>query len=381
VTSPLQALRARAISQTLFAQTSLRDAMHRLAFVQADPIRAPARAQDLILRQRVAGYRAGDLEREYPNLNIEEGLLYAYGFLERPLWQLRHPPNLARLPRLEKRILDAVQRLGSVHPDDLRAEFGRKRALNAWGQYSSVAKLALENLHRRGLIRVARRDSGIRVYELCPPPPEIPAPEEVFRRLVLCVANILAPISEPSLRSACAGLKRSIARLEPARATLRALVDTGALQQAVIDGETYLWPVPEQEPQPQPANRAGGAAIARAAAGTATAAVDEPTLYLLAPFDPIVWDRRRFEHLWGWAYRFEAYTPVAKRQRGYYALPMLWRERVIGWANLQVVAGSLNVELGFVAKRPAGAPFRRALEAELERLRAFLALSGPDAGG
>ena len=45
---------------------------------------------------------------------------------------------------------------------------------------------------------------------------------------------------------------------------------------------------------------------------------------LLAPFDPVVWDRRRFEVFWGWAYRFEAYTPAPKRVRGYYALPLMW---------------------------------------------------------
>ena len=54
----------------------------------------------------------------------------------------------------------------------------------------------------------------------------------------------------------------------------------------------------------------------------------------LAPFDPVVWDRRRFELFWGWAYRFEAYTPVRKRKLGYYALPLLWRDEVLGWANL-----------------------------------------------
>ncbi len=57
----------------------------------------------------------------------------------------------------------------------------------------------------------------------------------------------------------------------------------------------------------------------------------------LAPFDPVVWDRRRFEHLWGWPYRFEAYTPSAKRIRGYYAMPLLWCDRVIGWANAGIV--------------------------------------------
>ena len=55
---------------------------------------------------------------------------------------------------------------------------------------------------------------------------------------------------------------------------------------------------------------------------------------LLAPFDPLVWDRRRFELLWGWAYRFEAYTPAPKRKLGYYALPLLFRDRWIGWANV-----------------------------------------------
>ena len=60
---------------------------------------------------------------------------------------------------------------------------------------------------------------------------------------------------------------------------------------------------------------------------------------LLTPFDPIVWDRRRFELLWGWAYRFEAYTPVAKRKLGYYALPMLWREHVMDPAIALVAVG------------------------------------------
>src|ERR1041384_2814593 len=82
-------------------------ALTRMGFVQADPIRAPARAQDLILRLRVAGYRAGDLERRYPALNIEEGFLYAYGFLLGPLWQPRPPPNPARLTAFERRLLAA----------------------------------------------------------------------------------------------------------------------------------------------------------------------------------------------------------------------------------------------------------------------------------
>ena len=57
---------------------------------------------------------------------------------------------------------------------------------------------------------------------------------------------------------------------------------------------------------------------------------------LLAPFDPLVWDRRKFELLWGWAVPFRSLYAGAKRKLGYYALPLLWREHVIGWANVSV---------------------------------------------
>ena len=66
------ALRRHAIARSLFAPQALPAAVRRLGFVQADPLRAPARAQDLILFQRVRGYRAGDLERGYERLGLEE---------------------------------------------------------------------------------------------------------------------------------------------------------------------------------------------------------------------------------------------------------------------------------------------------------------------
>jgi uncharacterized protein YcaQ len=95
---------------------------------------------------------------------------------------------------------------------------------------------------------------------------------------------------------------------------------------------------------------------------------------LLTPFDPVVWDRRRFEILWGWAYRFEAYTPAHKRMLGYYALPLLWRDRVIGWGNVSVKNATLQADLGYVGSQPRDRAFRRALEEELDRVRIFLDL-------
>jgi uncharacterized protein YcaQ len=94
----------------------------------------------------------------------------------------------------------------------------------------------------------------------------------------------------------------------------------------------------------------------------------EDRVRLLAPFDPVVWDRDRFKLFWGWEYRLEAYTPPAKRRFGYYALPLLWRDDVIGWANAAKVNGTLRVTAGFAKTRPRGPAFRRALEAEVDAL-------------
>jgi uncharacterized protein YcaQ len=105
-----------------------------------------------------------------------------------------------------------------------------------------------------------------------------------------------------------------------------------------------------------------------------TAAETENVVRLLAPFDPVVHDRTRFEMLWGWSYRFEAYTPAKKRKLGYYALPLLWRDRVIGWANLSIKNGGLVHDLGYVSNPPRDRVFKRELDAELNRMRHFLRL-------
>src|SRR3981189_2222838 len=87
----LDDLRVFAAARSFFTPTTLKRAVHRLGFVQADPIRAPARAQDLILRHRVKDYRAGDLERRYTKLGVEEDFFVTYGFVTKSLQALMHP--------------------------------------------------------------------------------------------------------------------------------------------------------------------------------------------------------------------------------------------------------------------------------------------------
>jgi uncharacterized protein YcaQ len=100
----------------------------------------------------------------------------------------------------------------------------------------------------------------------------------------------------------------------------------------------------------------------------------QESVRLLAPFDPVVRDRARFQLLWNWEYRFEAYTPASQRRLGYYAMPLLWREQVIGWGNLSVKANALQSEFGYVGPQPRDRAFKRELDAELDRIRAFLNL-------
>jgi uncharacterized protein YcaQ len=119
-----------------------------------------------------------------------------------------------------------------------------------------------------------------------------------------------------------------------------------------VDGVDWYWPAEEAAARPAP----------------------QDTVRLLTPFDPVVRDRARFELLWGWVYRFEAYTPAPERKRGYYALPLLWRDRVIGWGNLAVKNGELKSQFGYVESPPRDRAFKRELGAELDRMRAFLGL-------
>lgn len=64
---------------------------------------------------------------------------------------------------------------------------------------------------------------------------------------------------------------------------------------------------------------------------------------------------------------------MKKRKLGYYALPLLWRDRVVGWGNLAVKDGTLEAEFGYIDSRPLrDQEFKRALDAEVERIRTFL---------
>jgi hypothetical protein len=353
-------LRRHAVTRSLFPPTSLSSTLDALGFVQADPIRAPARAQDLTLRHRVTNYHAGDLDRHYARLAVHEDVFINYGFVADRVFRLMHPRRGRALwttarARHVTRLLEFIRARGAVHPRQVDDHFSLGTVTNYWGGSSSATTHLLDAMHYRGLLRVVRREAGIRIYGLHEHDParlDVPERRRRLDALVDVVVNVYAPLPAVSLSYAVRRLRYAVPQWSSEI--------TGALHRAKqrlaharVGGVDWYWPAGEQPEAAQP----------------------DDAVRLLAPFDPVVWDRKRFELLWNWPYRFEAYTPVPKRKWGYYALPLLWRDRVVGWANAAVMGRTLTMDVGYVAgKAPRDRGFRRALADERDRLAAFLDL-------
>jgi uncharacterized protein len=357
----LDDLRRHAIERSLFTPTTLPLAMARLGFVQADPLRAPARAQDLTLRHRVVDYVAGDLEPHYPTLSIEEDFFVNYGFLGAAHHALMHPRRArvrwskARQAKADA-VLAFVREHGVVHPREVDAQFDHGKITNWFGGSSNATTELLDAMHYRGLLRVARRDAGTRVYSARAPWP--PHGDRALVRarmdaLVDLIVSTYAPLPAATLGQLVHRLRMAAPQFAVDRP--RALAHAKKrLGHARVDGTDWYWPADEDPAAAQP--------------------LADGRVWLLAPFDPLVWDRLRFERFWGWPYRFEAYTPAAKRRLGHYALPLLWREQVVGWANVSVEGAVMRPEVGFVGPRIADPAFVRAMDDELHRLHRFLGL-------
>jgi uncharacterized protein len=351
----LEQLRHHAIARSFFPPTSLERAIHQLGFVQADPIRSPTRAQDLTLRHRVIGYQAGDLERQYASLPIEEDFFLNYGFLPRNTQALMHPRTPGQAWTVERwaqahAIHAWVIEKGVVSPREVNAHFAQGTAKNWFGGSSSASTQLLDGMHFRGLLRIAKRENGIRHYATRAPTPAATDSSAAFDALVdvavACYAPLPAVTLGQLLSHLCVGVPQwrgqRIATLQRAKKRL---------SHAVVEGVDWYWPAGELLLRSEP----------------------DDAVRLLTPFDPVVWDRRRFELFWGWAYRFEAYTPAPKRKLGYYAMPLLWRDEVVGWGNLSTEGSSLKAQLGYVKGRaPRDPVFKRELQAELDRMAVFL---------
>jgi len=243
-------------------------------------------------------------------------------------------------------ILERIAAEGPLAASDL--EKGR----TGWWEWSG-AKRILEWLFWAGKITTAtRRGSFERVYDLPKRvlPAEVlalptPPAHEAQRRLLALSARAFGIATARDLRD--------YFRLSPAAAAprLAELVEEGMLQPVRVEGWRDAAYLHRDAPTP------------RRAAGQA----------LLAPFDPLIWERARAERLFGLRYRIEIYTPAERRVHGYYVLPLLVRDRIAARVDLKSdrKAGRLLVK---AAHAEPGAPedTAAALAAELRLMAQWL---------
>ncbi len=366
----------------------LLSALAHLGYVQIDPINVCGRMHDLILRHRVAGYTEGGLMRflhgeavtpkpASARIAFEHHLPTAHTLVALPadawphlLGQMRARTRRGgawsgRLSPKQKQLADhllaEIAARGPLCSEDF-AGTGRSRAV--WGS-ATVAKATLQKLFFHGRLLIARRsDDNRRYYDL--PERVLPAP-------------ILRLPEPPAVETARweVLLKLRQRRLVLLKRTELPLVED-LVQPVQVDGcpllhclkaDLPLLHLCHSEERSDKATEAGGrqSVIHLDCHGTRGVPRNDlnPAPLLLAPLDPVIYDRRVTSALWNFDYTWEAYTPPAKRVRGYYALPVLAGTQIVGHVDPKAdrAAGRL-----VVAARRLARPHRlREVTAELAR--------------
>ena len=303
-------------------------ALARHGYVQLDPINICGRMHDLILRNRVTGYREGDLmrflhgddgplpaaqRRAFEHHVPGAGILVAFplaawphllGAMQR--WSATRGAWAGRLtPRemvLAEELLAEIRARGPLGAEDFDDD---RRARRVWGA-AKLVKATLQKLFFHGRVLIAQRSNHRRRYDL---------PERVLPPAVL--GQQAAPASDTVRWLALLKLRqRRLVTLK--RDELHAIEDV--VQPVSIAGCPPLYCL-RDDAGPLDACRVAGSGD------------DGSAVSLLAPLDPLIYDRRVTAALWNFDYTWEAYTPPVKRVRGHYALPVLVGTEIIGHVN------------------------------------------------
>jgi uncharacterized protein YcaQ len=316
--------------------------MDRLGSFQFDPLGVAGRNHDLILQARISGYRpAWTDELLYEHRVFFEGdnkQLCILPTTELPFYRITWDRSrqhfeqhaLSQNAEMAEHILGRIRAEGPLSTLD----FERGPAIDwYWGPTNQV-RAVLEALWLSGVIGLARREGNRRYYDLVERlyPADLlaqrPTEDEQLRHKLLSVHQANGLLGTGGNAELWYGISRRGATgswvRAPARAELRdALIAEGALVPVQVEGIKG----------PRFVTARSLPDLARAEAEVADdrpPGEAAPGLTLLAPLDPLCWDRDLLRMLYGFDYVWEVYVPEHKRRWGYYVLPMLFGDRLVG---------------------------------------------------
>ncbi|GAA2146129.1 winged helix-turn-helix domain-containing protein [Nocardioides koreensis] len=342
--------------------------LERTGVLQVDSVNVLQRAHYMPLYSRMGPYDTSLLDRASTGRRrrVVEYWAHVQAYMPVDLWpvmQHRMEEHRAKRgkwgiveedPELEKGLIDEVAALGPSTARDL--DDGLPRTKEHWGWNWSNTRRVLDYLYTVGDLAIAGRNSQFEVlYDL----PERVIPPEVLARETPSAAEASRELVRRAARShgvATAQCLRDYYRMHHRYAgpAIAELVEEGELLPVTIDG----WR--------RPAYLHRDARLPRRAHARA----------LLSPFDPLVWERERTERLFDFRYRIEIYVPAAQRVHGYYVLPFLLGDRIVGRVDLKADrrTGRLLVKAAY-AEPGAPAETAEELAAELRDLADWLDLA------
>ncbi len=353
------------------------EVFRRLGSIQFDPIAVAGRTHDLVLHARVAGYDPAWCDLLYERREIFEATNKGLSFVPtsefpwfRGTLSKNAPRLLAESAEVAERVLERIRAEGPLSALDFERKAG---ATTDWfGMPTNTVRAVLEAYTVTGVLGLARRDDNRRYYDLLERllPADLLAhdvpPREQLRHKLLSRyrAHGLLGVSGGGGIFGGIGPAKPDPRWPayPGRTALREeLVDDGELVPVEVEdvrGKRFVLreEVGLLEDPPEP----------------------PPSVAFLPPFDPLVWDRALLGSLFGFDYVWELFHPPAKRRWGWYVLPMLFRDRLVGRIEPRIDRAGGRVEVldlwwedGFAPRRTEGF-----VDAMRDALRAYLRFGG-----
>jgi hypothetical protein len=352
-------------------QDGVLEVVRRLGSLQFDPIAVAGRSHDLVLHARVAGYEPAWCDELYERREIFEAYNKGLSFVPASefAWFLgsgrAERETLAENADVAARVLERIRAEGPLSSQDFDRESGP--TTDWFGAPTNTVRTVLEAYTVTGVIGLARREGNRRYYDLIERllPADVLAHEpplvERLRHKLLSrfQAHGLLGVGGPDIFGGI-GPAKADPRWPgfPGRTALREeLLESGDIVPVQVEGVSGKRFVIREdvellESPPEPAS----------------------TVAFLSPFDPIVWDRKLVGSLFGFDYVWELFIPPEKRRWGWYVLPIVFGDRLVGRIEPRIDRDEARVQVLDVWWEDGFAPARADgfVDAMRDALRAYL---------